>query len=425
MTVPALVFIALFGTGDSTSTRTIYADAVLDLRNGRDEEAEQKVRTLLRSNSSDARYHSLLGEVFVRGGRLTEALRAFEASSVLRGGNDGETLKRLATVGEWVRGYSDAREWLTGALRSSPGDREAAGALNDLRLKRSFQLFGSAGGNEVDYVSRASEVGGFGGWLDWLDLYGGYSTVDKAFYRRKTSWADAYLFPDYRFSLRAGFRSNHYEYPQTINSSPDRNAYRNVPEYQIEGALTDGEHNSVSLELEYFRPDFYWNSTLHANNLKATATIGHWLLKPLYGRLFVALLRDPDPESFVAGPFTDGFLSFGYETLSLVGGALGLDEGRLSAEIQYVPDRDLDRSIGWSLFGRLRYDFGLFRVQYDIVYDSYGENAGRGFSASRVNMLTVVYSPFPPLEVRPGVKVLSKEATELAPFLSLRIRTGL
>jgi tetratricopeptide (TPR) repeat protein len=425
MTLTFLMFTALLGVGDSTSTGVLYAEAVQDLQSGRSREAEQKARMLLRSNASNAAYYRLLGEAYVRSGRLSEALSAIETSSELNGGDDAETLKRLATVGTWVRGYSDARARLAVALRSSPDDIEAAGALEDLRLKRSFQVFGSAGGNEVDYVDRASEVGAFGGWYDWMDLYGGYSTVDKVFYRRRTSWGDAYLFPDYRMSLRAGYRHNTYEYPVSINSTPDHNAYRNVPQYQVEGAYNYGEHNAVSLELEYFRPDFYWNGALHANNLKATATVGHSFLGFLYARAFVAVLKDPDPDSFVVEAVTGAVQSFGYETVSLVGGALGLDRGPFSGEVQYVPDRDLDRSTAWSLFGRLRYDFGTVRLQYDIVYDRYAESAGRGFSSSRVNMLTVVYSPFPSLEVRPGAKILSKQSTEVAPFLSVRIRTGL
>lgn len=425
LTMASLMFVSLFASGDSTSGESLYSGAVAALEDGRNEAAEQMVRTLLRSNSSNAGYHRLLGEVYVRDGRLTEALSALRTSLALQGGNDGETLKRLATVGEWVRGYSRAREWLQGAVRSAPGDAWAAGALTDLRLRRGFQVFGSAGGNEVDYVSRAREIGGFTGWMDWLDLYGGYATVDKAFYRRSTAWADAYAFPDYRLYVRSGFRYNRYEYPEGPSSLPDRNAYRNVPEYQLEGSYAYGDHNSVSLELNYFRPDFFWNGALHARNFKATATVGHSLGGLLYGRVFFALLRDPAPDSFDADPASGAVRSFAYETLSLAGGALGLDAGPLNGEVQYVPDRDLDRSIAWSVFGRLRYDFGSFRLQYDMVYDRYAESAGRGFSSSRVNMVSATYSPVPSIELRPGAKILSRETTGLAPFLSVRIRTGL
>jgi tetratricopeptide (TPR) repeat protein len=372
----------------------------------------------------DAASYRQAGDIYASEGKLTEALQAYEKSLELLGQPDADILKRMATLGTWTRKYNDAEQWLNRALSATPDDAEAREVLTDIRLRRSMHLFGSTGGWEIDYADAATETGLFLGWLDWLDLYGGYSSVDRQFYRRTNLWADAYLFPAYDFYVRVGGRSKRYDYPATINSKPDDNAYRNVPAVQLEGAYMHGDGNSVSLEVEYFQPNFYWSPSVKANNVKVTAAVQNWLVRPFYAKVSAALLRDPDPRRFTVDPVTKAVQGFEYETLGLLGGALGVEKGPVNVELKYVPDRDLDRSVRWSIFGKLSYRSENLGVQYDLLYDRYARTEGRGFSASRVNMLTVFFSPAHFLEVRSGAKILSNETTRVAPFVYVRVKTG-
>lgn len=377
-----------------------------------------------KSLSFDAESYRQAGDTYVSEGRLTEALQAYEKSLELLGRPDAEILKRMATVGTWTRKYDEAERWLNRALRAAPDDAEAREVLTDIRLRRSMHLFGSTGGWEIDYAEAATETGIFLGWVDWLDLFGGYSSVDRQFYRRTNLWADAYIFPGYDFYVRVGGRSKRYDYPASIKSQPDENAYRNVPAVQLEAAYMHGDGNSLSLELEYFRPNFYWSPSVKANNVKVTAAVQNWLVRPFYAKVSAALLRDPDPRRFAIDPLTKAVQEFEYETLGLLGGAIGVEKGPMNIELKYVPDRDLDRSVRWSIFGKLSYRTENVGFQYDLLYDRYAQTEGRGFSASRVNMLTVFFSPAHFLEVRSGAKILSNETTRVAPFVYVRVKTG-
>jgi hypothetical protein len=123
-------------------------------------------------------------------------------------------------------------------------------------------------------------------------------------------------------------------------------------------------------------------------------------------------------------PTTNTIRGFRYERVTLVGGAIGIEDNRWNVELKYVPDRDLDRSLDWSLFGRIRYDAGNFRIQYDILHDNYRSSSFRGFQSSQVHMVTMVAEPILFLELKAGVKALVRGITTLSPFLSVRIKTG-
>ena len=182
--------------------------------------------------------------------------------------------------------------------------------------------------------------------------------------------------------------------------------------------------NYFSLEAEYFTPGFYWNNGLHANNYKMGGTIRNWIARPVYAKVFVATLHDPDPQSVVTDQATNAISGFGYENITLLGGAVGFDNDRVNMEIKYVPDRDLDRSLNWSLFSTLRVNADAFSVQYDFLYDKYPSSVARGFSSSQVHMFTAIVEPAMSFEMKIGVKTLIRDVTRIAPFLSLQLRTG-
>lgn len=425
MTLLAVFLLATAATtGDSAHDAALRSEAIAALRMGDPGLAGAKARLLVARDAANAEYFTILGDACAGEGNLTEALQAYEHSSLLRGNADGGTLKKIAQVQAWMRQYSSARGTLGRVLHLNPDDGEAQSSLGAIGLQRSLHLIGSTGGWEVDYARNVQEFGAFVGWGDAADVYGGVAQTDRVFYRRTNAWADAYLFPDYRTSLRVGARYKRYEYPVTINPHPDATAYDHAVHVQVEGGYAYGADNSLSLEFEYFRPDFFWNKSLFANNFKVGASMRNTIAGPVYGRLFAAVLRDPDPQTVVSDPVSGAVTSFGYETVGLLGAGLGYDDGSLSGEVRYVPDRDLDRSLQWSVFARIAYRFGRYGIQADLLYDRYPASGSRGFTGSRVAMVTAMAEPWEWVEMRGGVKVLTRLTSEIAPFLLVRLKTG-
>lgn len=406
---------------DSGSCREAFAA----LRQGKPSVAGKKAKEVIDREGPNAEAYGILGDVFVAGAKFSDALDAYQRALELRGGSDPGTLKKIAAVQEWTRGFTQADETLRSVLRVNQEDEEARSMRNGIALRRSLHLFGSAGGTEVDYARNVQEAGAFIGWFDRMDLYGGISRTDRIFYRRTSIWSDAYLFPGGGWTLRAGIRMKRYEYPVELNPRPDNSAYARSTHFQIEGSHDFGGGNSLSLELEYFRPEMYWNTGLRANNIKVSAGLRSTIIGEIYGKLFAAMLRDPDPDSFVMEAATGTALGFGYETVTLVGGGVGYDGGDFAGEVMYVPDRDLDRSLEWSVFAKVRYMPGRFGVQADLLLDRYPAIGTREVTASRVVMISVLANPWDALEVRAGWKALTRLTTESAPFVTLRIKTGL
>jgi hypothetical protein len=324
----------------------------------------------------------------------------------------------------WLRNYTSAGEWYRRALDVRPDDDASKSAIRELAISRSAHVSASFGGSDVDYTRNYSEVDGFAGYVDWLDFYGGYSVADKISYKRTSIAVDAYVFPAYDTYLRAGARMKTYSYPATA-PAPDLAAYRRVPDVQLEWSRSFGPATTLSLEGEYFTPNFYYNEHLHAHNFKVALNLTQSLGGHMYVKALAALLRDPDPASIAADPATGQLQSFGYQVVALAGGGVGYDDDRLNAEVKVIPDRDLDHSLQWSLFGHATYAWRFMTARYDLLYDRYAEAGGIRPPDSQVNMFSLEFHPFPELAIRPGVKFLSRETFESVPFLALRYRSGL
>ena len=420
----AFVIVGVLAASDSTGHEGRHVDATADLREGQLHSSEHTMQLQTWGDQQSPEYLQMLAKRYLLDGRLQEAFGTLQSVAEHQGTPDAETLKELATIGQWMRRYTAAGAWLHRAEQVAPDDPDVRDAMTRLNLQRSVHVFGSVGGWEPDYVTSARSMGVFVGWLDWLDVYGGYSTEDHTFYRRANFWADAYLFLSYQISLRIGIRRTQYMYPFS-GQSVDQSAYSELPSFQAEAAYAYGDGNSFSLEGEYFRPNFFQNNSLHANNFKVSVNAQHWLIRPMYAAVFASYLRDPDDATLQSSPLTDQVQTFSYEGRGLFGGALGVDNNHLTAEVKFIPDRDLDRSILWSFFGKFRYSFGDYALQYDLLYDRYASAISRGFSASRVHQLSLLASLMPALDVRIGAKALSRETTQFAPFVYLRVKTGL
>jgi len=376
-------------------------------------------------SATEAGYYIRLGEAYLEEGKLVRAADAYRLASDLTGNSDITSLKRLATLEMWTRQFTDARSRLERGLQLNPADGELRGDLADLNTQRSLHLFGFFGSSDVDFTKRAFQAGLFIGYIDWLDAYASYTMTDRIFYQRATASVDAYVFPVHWFYVRISARLRQYTYPEGETTRPDENAYSQVPAGQIEAGFNYGRVNTFSFEAEYFRPNFYWNPALNAHNVKLSVGVTQWIAGPIYVKVFAALLRDPDPASFIADGKTNLIQSYEYEQVGFLGGGIGFDNGPLTAEARYVPDRDLDRSIAWSIFGRIGYHWESFSIRYDMVFDRFAGTSSRGVPSSRVDMITAGFRPLRAVELSAGAKALNTDRTEIIPFVALLIRTGL
>ena len=352
---------------------------------------------------------------------LTVYQRAYEEG----GHNDVNLLKQMATLHLWMREYTEAETLLGVVLEKNPADEEAAATLHHLQDRRGLQFSGSYGEGEIDYTKSSYSVGCFYGGVDWLDLRAGYSQNNRLVYDRSDLWIDAFVFPTYRTYVRIGLRQKNYSYPASAGAIPDNNAYGRVPDYQWEIGHYYFKESYASVEVEYFAPHFYWNNALRADNLKIGGEIRQWIFRPVYARFFAATLRDPNPESVIVEPTSNRITGFGYEHVTLIGGGLGFDNEKVNAEIKYIPDRDLDRSLDWSFFAALQINTSPVRARYDFLYDRYPSASGRNFSWSQVHMVTAIVEPARSLELSIGVKAMVQNITTVLPFATLQLNTGI
>jgi tetratricopeptide (TPR) repeat protein len=363
------------------------------------------------------------GEHAARYGDFDAAINAYQKAYELDGRRDTELVKRIATLYSWKRDFSGARDLLGTIVDHNPTDGEAAASLQELDMRRGLQVSGSYGEGEIDYTRSVFTIHGFYGGLDWLDLHTEYSRSSKPFYDRSELSFDAYYFPTYRTYLRLGFRQKNYTYPSSVQVAPDNNAYAAVPDYQIELGHYYAMENYLSIEFEYFTPHFFWNNSLRAHNYKIGASVRQWIGKPLYAKLFGAVLHDPDPASLVLASPTTTISSFAYENLTLVGGALGFDNNRVNAEVKFIPDRDLDRSLQWSLFATLAVTMNDMQLRYDFLYDQYPK--AKAFPSSQVHIASVQLHPWPFVDTKVGVKTIIQNVTMVVPFVALQFNSGI
>jgi choline-sulfatase len=105
--------------------KTLMTSALDAARAGRLAEAERHLRRLVAINERAPDVHQLLGEVYQRQGKLTEALGAFEASAVLSPSAAGPLLS-AAEVHLQRKELSRARARLDEAARVDPGSFDVA-----------------------------------------------------------------------------------------------------------------------------------------------------------------------------------------------------------------------------------------------------------------------------------------------------------
>jgi tetratricopeptide (TPR) repeat protein len=318
----------------------------------------------------------------------------------------------IAQIYRWTRRFKLAETWLQRILAIDPHQAEARIDLNGLRLQRGLHFSGSFGGWEIDYTKKSRDFEIFAGPIDRADLYAGYSKYDRFYYNREKVFAKVYWYLQPDMFLKMEFNYKNYDYPAENNPDPDDMSYDKVPSIELELSRQLNRMFQVSLYVEGFQPGFYWDQSVRAANIKVGGQLNALLFKMVTAKIFLALLRDPDPETFSIDKEAGKIINIEYRWQSLIGGGLEFAREPFSAGIKFIPNRDLDNSLKSSIFinvgCNLRAAFIPFPVEIkvDYVLDNYSVYSYLSGQSTSVIMAAIQIEPLPFLGLRPGFKVL-------------------
>ncbi len=432
--VMLVVFVLSFTVADvhaAVKRADVYRKANSLMDEGRYKDAERYLRGVISGQPDEALYHQLLGDALKRLGRLDEALKEYDKAKRL-GGENAELYKSIGTVNKWKKNFSASREAYEKALELKPDDKEAASDLESLKLDRGLQIRGWFGGWEADYTQTSYEAMLSYGGFDRLDLYAGYSYSDQIYYTRDKFYAKGYYFYEPRSYLKFYFAYKDYDYPidpAVKKPNPDSNSYDKVPTFEVEVAHWLTEDVRGTLIYEFYRPNFFHDKDSTANNHKLTGEL-YWVtpLEYLKFKVIYAILRDPDPDKTkIKGRNGATVTDVTYQTQQLLGGAVEYDRDRWSAELKYLPNRDLDNSYEYSILTSIGYRFTpKLKGRLDYVYDKYSNNSIYANKKAYVYMASGFYKLNEAVDLGVGVKKLDLPTTdETTGFVSVRYKTGL
>lgn len=304
---------------------------------------------------------------------------------------------------------------------------------------RGLQIRGWIGGWEPDYTKEGYEGMLFYDGLNRLNLYAGYSYSDQVYYNRKKVYVSGYYFyrPDSYMKLYLARKD--YDYPvdpAVLKPNPDSNSYDKVPVAELEVSHWFIKTVRGTLAYEYFRPDFFYDQNTLAENRKISAEI-YYLLPVDYLKVKViyANLKDPDPDKTeikgrdnLKTPIgTAAVTDIRYQTSSLLGGALEFDWDQWSAELKYLPNRDLDNSYKYSFLTNVGYEFNpRLSTRLDYVYDKYSATSSFAGETAKVYMMSALYALNDRIDLGIGYKLIHvPRGNENTGFVSLSYKTGL
>jgi tetratricopeptide (TPR) repeat protein len=318
----------------------------------------------------------------------------------------------IAQIYRWTREFRLAETWLQRIMAIDPHHDEARNDLNGLRLQRGLHVSGSFGGWEIDYTRKSRDLEVFAGPFDHADFYAGYSKYDRFYYDREKVFGKVYWYLQPEMFLKLEFNYKNYGYPLENNPDPDDMSYDKVPSVEVELNRQLNPMFRVSLYVEGFRPSFYWDQTVRATNIKIGGQVNALFFKLVTAKLFLALLRDPDPETFSLDRAAGKIISMDYRWQSLVGGGLEFAREPFSAGVKFIPNRDLDNSLKSSIFINVGYTLRTafipfpVEIRVDYVLDNYSTYSYLSGQSTSVIMATFQVEPLPFLGLRPGFKLL-------------------
>jgi len=415
-----------------------YAEAEGLYRAGNYQGAEESVKRLISRDPGKARYHQLLGDIYRKEGRLEDSIGEYASARKL-GGENPELMKNMGDVYKWMRRYKDASASYTRAIALDPNDREAREDLADLERRKGLRLRLTTGGWEPDYTTTSYEGMVSYGGIDGLDLNAGYGYADQVYYKRDKAYANGYYFYNPTSYIKLGASYKIYTYPTDplLNKpNPDSNSYKDVPSVEAEVSHWFNRSFRGTLGYEYFRPNFFFDTSTYANNHKISAEA--YYITPLQFlrlELMYALLIDPDPNTTtikgrnlneppgVLAPSTN----IRYEAQSLVGGGIDIVKDRWTGDVKYMPNRDLDSSYEYSIFAGVGYGFtDRLSGRFDYVHDRYSSKSIYSGHTADVYLVSVYYRLNPSLDLGVGYKRINLPTKdENTGFFTVTYRTGL
>lgn len=416
------------------------AERLLDSQ--RYSDAEKMLERIIAREPRNARAHQLLGDAYKRQSRFEEALSEYDRAIEL-GGENAEIYKSKGTVNKWMGNTSAAAANYRKALRINPGDAEATADLRELKRSKGIDVSFFYGGWGPDYTTDAYEVMLKYSGFDNLDLYAGGGFADQVYYDRTKYYAKAYYFYAPGNYLKVNPQYKDYDYPTSKVATPDSNSYDKVPSVEFEVQHWITRELRGNLIYEFSRPSFFHDQDSHATNHKVTGEL-YWLSPYENFRFkgFLALLRDPDPDTTLiknrtcltynpGPPVTCATFatetSVDYQIQALLGGAVEYSSGPWEAEVKYIPNRDLDSSYDYSILAGVGYDFtDRLTGRVDTVYDKYSAESNFSGSTANVYLLSGFYEVTPALDMGAGYKYLDlPDRKESTGFLTLTYKTGL
>jgi hypothetical protein len=323
--------------------------------------------------------------------------------------------------------------------QATPAGSETPPALSDAEsLRRGLTLRADLGGTEPGTSKQAFEgVVRYGG-LDQIELQGGYSYSDQVYFQSNRGFVTAYRFYGADESyVKGDLTLRKYDYPinpGVLRPTPDSNSYDWVPRGELELSHAFGAPLRLGLAYQLFPANFFYDTSTWTVNQKLSGQLEVRPIGQLRLRVIAAVLRDPDPRrTEILGrtsPVTGAVApqtNVVYRTTSLLGGAAAVVLERVSLELQYLPNRDLDNGYAWSLLSTadIRVTSRL-DVRLQEVHDEYSSVSNYAGKTGEIYMAAGVFKLTEAVRLRGGFRYVDAPSRRGGTaILGFEWRTGL
>lgn len=364
--------------------------------------AEAVLNNLLSSDPGKAEYYRLMGDLLSKVGKFRQAAKNYEK-----------------------------------AIELNPEDKKAIDSLHRLRLDRGLKIESWVGAWEVDYTRFARETALSYKGLNDMKLAIGHNYTDEINYKKYSSYLKGTYFYGPDSYIKLALKDRSYKYPVNPKikiPTPDSTALNTNFYVELEASQDLFKDVNATLTYELTIPKFYYDRAATIRTHKLTAELHYKTpLEFLTAKLYYSVLKDIDGNTTEVkgrdntGAGTAKATDVKYSMFSLFGGALEISKDKLSAEVKYLPNRELDDSYKYSIFTTIGYEINdAFSIKFDHLYDKYSSTSSRANMSGNVYMFSTKYKFAPELDIEAGYKYINiPRRTEGTAFTTLVFRTGL
>jgi hypothetical protein len=285
------------------------------------------------------------------------------------------------------------------------------------------------GGTEPGTSKQAVEAQlGYAGF-DRLQLQAGAGWTDNIFYSATKAYATAYFHYAPGSYLKGDLSLRRYLYSGANRPTPDSSAYDLVPRGEVEVSHRFGEVVRAGLAYQLFAPDFFYDQATRIVNHKLTAEAELQLGQGFSVSGVAAMLIDPDPARTTikdrplpgAAPGTSctpGVTAVGCAAAThvvtrrelLLGAGGAYRTGLFTANLRYIPNRDLDSGFAGSILSGLELrPADRLAIDLQWILDRYAAASGPTFAGKTGNILwaRARYQLTPALALGGGLKYVN------------------